>query len=304
MKRMRFFRTICGFCGICLTLTTFIPLATFAFEPAGIAQQVELPEPAREESEYTKNYPSDAYYLDDGNSDSIIVANKPLYDTYSITERKLRNLPTALSNKDYYYGEKTVYLTFDDGPDPDNTPRILSILREAGIKATFFVVGNQVELYPDVLRQIYLDGHAIGNHTYNHNYRQLYQTVETYTQQLHKTDDIIKNILGVRPRISRAPGGSAGSFTKEYWKTLHNEGYIEVGWNVSSGDASSSKAHQLVNNIASQMNKKFLWSHSIVLMHDGRGHNETVMALPEIIKLYKEQGFEFRVVNTQTPPAW
>ncbi|MCP6652019.1 hypothetical protein NL518_28385, partial [Klebsiella pneumoniae] len=88
--------------------------------------------------------------------------------------------------------------------------------------------------------------------------------------------EIIKNILGVRPRISRAPGGSTGSFTKEYWATLKNLGYTEVGWNISSGDASSAKAGQLVNNIAAQMDNKNLWSHATLLMHDGRGHAETV----------------------------
>ncbi|MBP2656792.1 MAG: polysaccharide deacetylase family sporulation protein PdaB [Firmicutes bacterium] len=162
----------------------------------------------------------------------------------------------------------------------------------------------QIEKHPDILRQIYQEGHAIGNHSYNHVYRELYQSPNTYFSQLRRTDEIIKNILGVRPRISRAPGGSAGSFTKEYWDNLKKLGYTEVGWNISSGDASSAKAGQLVDNIAAQMDNKNLWSHATLLMHDGRGHAETVKALPAIIKFYKDRQFEFRVVNFETPSPW
>ena len=109
----------------------------------------------------------------------------------------------------------------------------------------------------------------------------------------------------MRPHISRAPGGSAGSFITAYWDILNNKGYIDVGWNISSGDASNANADQILSNIIDQTeNKQFLWSHAILLMHDGKGHTETVKALPHIIKYYKEHGFDFRVINSKTPPAW
>ena len=229
----------------------------------------------------------------------------PAYDTLTVDRRRAESLPTALPPALPYYGKRTVYLTFDDGPDPDITPAILRILRQADVPATFFVVGIQAEKTPAILRQIHRDGHAIGNHSYNHSYRELYRSPAAYTAQLRRTDDILIKHLGFRPRISRAPGGSAGSFTAGYWSALAAEGYREVGWNVNSGDASRARAAQIAAAVAQQMDtRKFLWSHAIVLMHDGRGHEETVRALPAIIKYFQDRGFEFRVVNLETPSAW
>jgi peptidoglycan/xylan/chitin deacetylase (PgdA/CDA1 family) len=244
-----------------------------------------------------------SYILSD-NYDPAPPSNMPVYDSLSLAERREKQLPTSLPNYQPYYGKKAVYLTFDDGPDPENTPVVLELLRKNKVKATFFITGNQAEKYPELLKQIYLAGHAIGNHSYNHIYRELYQSPEAYTAQLHRTDDVIKNIIGVRPLITRAPGGSAGSFNRHYWDLLEKEGYIEVGWNISSGDASSARSDQIFQNIVYQMNNKFLWSHAIILMHDGRGHSETVKALPHIINYLKQHGFEFRVVNLYTPPPW
>lgn len=246
----------------------------------------------------------DVYFLTETNT--VISKNdKPEYDIFTNQERKERQLPIALNAIEPYYGNKTVYLTFDDGPDPENTPLVLAILKENNIKATFFVVGSEVSKNAELIKQIYMDGHAIGNHTYNHVYRELYQSSTAYIEQLQRNDKEIKNILNVRPRISRAPGGTAGHFTVEYWKALKAQGYIEVGWNISSGDASNAKAGTILQNVVNQTNKNtFLWSHAILLMHDGRGHSETIKALPSIIKFYKEQGFEFRVINATTPPAW
>jgi peptidoglycan/xylan/chitin deacetylase (PgdA/CDA1 family) len=232
-------------------------------------------------------------------------SDKALYDMFTVQERKAQGLPTALLEVERFYGDKMVYLTFDDGPNKDNTPLVLEILRKNNIKATFFVLGTQIENNAELLKEIYQDGHAIGNHSYNHIYRELYQSSETYVQQLYHNDELMKKILGVRPRISRAPGGSAGNFTKAYWSRLKSEGYIEVGWNVSSGDASAGKANDIRDNVISQLEaNKSLWGHAIILMHDGSGHGETVKALPEIIQYLKEHGFTFHVVNAQTPPAW
>lgn len=283
------FNIICTICAICFILLASAPLITLAIPTMQFIPSETPPAP------------------DDSNipAKDITVEAMPEYDTLTIAERRERNLPTTLPPSEPYYGTKIVYLTFDDGPEPENTPRVLDILKENNIKATFFVVGTEVSKSPEVLKRTYEEGHAIGNHTYTHVYRDLYKSSDAYTEQLQQTDQIIKNIINVRPHISRAPGGSAGSFTKSYWDVLKTQGYIEVGWNISSGDASSANAEKIINNIRQQTEKnKFLWTHAILLMHDGRGHGETVKALPEIIKFYKDQGFEFRVINSKTPPAW
>jgi peptidoglycan-N-acetylglucosamine deacetylase len=200
--------------------------------------------------------------------------------------------------------EKVVYLTFDDGPDPVNTPRILDILKGKAVHATFFVIGTQVEAYPHILQRIYAEGHAIGNHSYNHRYNELYQSPQAYISQLQKNDAIIEQAIGIKPLVSRAPGGTVGHFNDEYWAALKQRDYHDVGWNISSGDASSARAAQITNNVISQAKKQYLWSHAIVLMHDGSGHLETVAALPQVIDFFKQEGFEFRVVDRSTPSAW
>lgn len=287
-------RIACYLAALCFLALAANPLATLA----SLAVRRVPPEPPP---------PSAAgpptYRIEPGFAPS--APGGPVYDTLTVAQRRARGLPTAVPAAFPYYGQRTVYLTFDDGPDPLVTPAILRILRQAGVSATFFVVGAQVEKHPDILRQIHRDGHAIGNHSYDHIYRHLYRSPAAYTAQLGRTDDILLAALGLRPRISRAPGGSAGSFTREYWAALDEQGYIEVGWNINSGDASRAKAPQLVANIADQLARRpFLASHAIVLMHDGRGHEETARALPEIINIFKSRGFEFRVVNHETPPAW
>lgn len=204
-----------------------------------------------------------------------------------------------------YYADRVVYLTFDDGPNPDVTPRILQILKQYNVPATFFVVGTQVVAHPELLRQVQQAGHAIGNHTYTHRYKELYASPAAYIEQLHKCGALIEAVAGVTPLVTRAPGGTTGSFTDAYWSALKREGYKDVGWNISSGDASSAKAAQITANVISQAQKnKFLWSHAIVLMHDGIGHEETAAALPAIIEFFKKEGFEFRVADRTTPPAW
>lgn len=298
-KKNSLVKTICSICVACCIILVSAPLITLAIPTT---QTVSLPIPATQ----TPEKEIIPIALPEASTDiPVNIDNKPEYDIYTYTERQQQNLPTLLPVSEEYYGDKVVYLTFDDGPDAENTPIILDILQENNIKATFFVVGTEVEKYPDVLKRIYNEGHAIGNHSYNHVYRELYKSVRAYMGQLHHNGEIIKNILNVRPYISRAPGGAAGSFTKEYWDALKKQGYIEVGWNIESGDASFAKADKIVSNIIQQTEKNtFLWSHAIVLMHGSKGHDETVKALPRIIKFYKDRGFEFRIINSKTPPAW
>ncbi|HBS57749.1 MAG TPA: polysaccharide deacetylase [Firmicutes bacterium] len=201
--------------------------------------------------------------------------------------------------------EKVVYLTFDDGPDPAVTPLVLQTLQQHAVPATFFVTGTQVEAHPELLRQIHAAGHAIGNHSYNHRYHELYRSPAAYLAQMERCNALIAAIIGVTPGISRAPGGTTGSFTADFWSSLEQQGFKDIGWNISSGDASSAKATQIAGNVIAQAEKnKFLWRNAIVLMHDGKGHAETAAALPAIIEYFQKQGFEFRAVDHSTPPAW
>jgi peptidoglycan/xylan/chitin deacetylase (PgdA/CDA1 family) len=297
------YKQLCRLTAILYILLCSTPLATLAFQHPQV--DTDLIDSDNQESIPAEALPvSPPSYLVIDDTSDWLTTDKPIYDKLLISERLNTGVPTALPTLSEYYGEKVAYLTFDDGPDPENTPVVLALLKEYHIHATFFLVGTQAERYPDLVKRIFEEGHAIGNHSYNHIYKELYHSPQTYLAQLHHTDEIIKQAIGLRPRISRAPGGSAGTFNKAYWDSLKEEGYIDVGWNISSGDASRAKAPQLVENITEQLQNKSLWSHAIVLMHDATGHGETVKALRQIIELFNSQGFEFRVVNLSTPPAW
>lgn len=232
----------------------------------------------------------------------------PVYDRYTIAQRKEKGLPTTYgTTRDYYYGDHVAYLTFDDGPNKKNTEKILEILKKEGIHGTFFLTGMNVERYPEVVKSIYYSGNAIGIHSYSHDYKKIYVSPQTYMAEVDKTADLIYDIIHVRPLITRAPGGTNGHFTKAFWTNLQDEGYIEVGWNSLTGDADGTgkTAAQAVENIRKQLQlRPYLHSHLVILMHDSYGHGATVEALPKIIALLKEQGYTFRVVTTAIPPAW
>lgn len=232
----------------------------------------------------------------------------PVYDKYTLQQRRDKGLPLNYGGqREYYYGDHVVYLTFDDGPNTANTAKILDILKKEDIHATFFLMGKNVERNPELVKRIFAEGNAIGIHSYSHVYKHLYSSPKNYTDELEKTENLIYKIIGVRPIISRAPGGSAGHFSKAYWDAITNLGYIEVGWNSLTGDADGTgkTADKELVNLRTQLEKRpFLNTHLVVLMHDAVGHEATVEALPKIIKLLKDKGYTFRVVTTAIPPSW
>lgn len=231
---------------------------------------------------------------------------KPVYDKYTIWERQAENLPMALPPLNEYSNEKIAYLTFDDGPDDRNTPIILDILKNYGIKATFYVCGNMVEAYPEVLKRIYVEGHAIGNHSYNHNYKDLYPDAEKFLMQISKTDEIIKSVIGVRPLIIRTPGGRAGMWTADYEPMMNACGYVEHDWNVSVEDATSKRptAQDMIRFVDEQTNTAHRKNASIILLHSNKGKENSAAALPGIIEVLVKKGYKFGVVTPMTPQPW
>ncbi len=197
---------------------------------------------------------------------------------------------------------KIAYLTFDDGPYPETTPLILKILQDEGVKATFFVIGKQVERYPDLLKAEYEQGEGIGNHSYSHDYHLLYRSPEAFIAEVKQTEELIFKTIGIRPRIVRAPGGTQGHFHVNYYNALDAADYLVYDWNVSSGDAEAAlvPADQLVGNIKSQVPGR---SRIIILMHDAGAKLTTVDALPRIIQYLKQQGYSFGVLTPKVAPV-
>lgn len=226
----------------------------------------------------------------------------PVYDRYTLRERRAKGLPITLPPIVPYEKQKTAYLTFDDGPDEKNTDAILDILQQEGVKATFYVLGRNVNAYPGTAKRIFNEGHALGNHSYDHDYDRLYASVGDYLEEMEEADEAIHNLLGVRPLITRAPGGRMSHFTEAYDVVVADNGYVEHDWNVSSADSDPSGpvAQDFIDNISGQS----VMDSAIILMHCSSGHEETVKALPEIIRILREKGYAFGVVTPMTPQPW
>ena len=181
-------------------------------------------------------------------------------------------------------GIKRVYLTFDDGPSP-NTDRILDILKEYDVKATFFVVGK--ENYTDQYKRIVDEGHTLAMHSYSHVYKDIYSSLDAYKQDLGELRTFLYELTGVECNIVRFPGGSSNTISKVDMHTLieylDSENMVYFDWNVSSGDASGTyrSANQIASNVLGNIDK---YNNAVVLMHDAAEKNSTVDALPTIIE--------------------
>ncbi|AJY75724.1 polysaccharide deacetylase family protein [Paenibacillus beijingensis] len=182
---------------------------------------------------------------------------------------------------------RRVALTFDDVPDTEFTPKVLDILARYHVKATFFIVGQRAKEHPEMVRRIVREGHAIGNHSYNHMvFSNLSQ--HKFSLQIAKTESILKSIVGFAPRYIRPPYGEITPGQLE-WARKH--GYYIVNWNVDSEDWRSISSGRVLQNI-----KRTLTPGSIVLQHAGGGVGEdlsgTVKALPELIGYLRQKGYE------------
>lgn len=195
---------------------------------------------------------------------------------------------------------KVVYLTFDDGPSPV-TAKVLDILQREGVKATFFVLGNGAESHPELINAIWEQGHAIGNHTYNHNYHDLYSRFTVFWSQIKQTEEIVRRITGTRPQLIRAPGGTADHFDDTYFSLLKQAGYVVTDWNVDSGDSKRKgvPAAEIIKEAVPDTST----ARVVLLMHDGGGHEESARALPAIIARYKAAGYAFGVLDNQVEPV-
>jgi peptidoglycan-N-acetylglucosamine deacetylase len=196
--------------------------------------------------------------------------------------------------------KKTVYLTFDDGPSYIITPKILDILKENNVKATFFVVGSQINDRKEILKRIYEEGNSIGLHTYSHKYVTVYKSNDIFLNEMKKTADLIYSILGISPKIIRFPGGSKKHLNKVFEMRIKELGYKIYDWNISASDGFNNNipAENIFNNCIKNKEK---FSRVIITMHCAAENIETVKALPRIIQYYKKANYEFKVIDDKTP---
>lgn len=219
---------------------------------------------------------------------------------------------------------KKVYLTFDDGPNSHFTGLILDVLKNSDVKATFVVIGNNIEKNPQVFQRILFEGHSVVNHTFCHDYDKLYQSPEIFLDDLDRCNQAIAAFGGNTDKIFRAPGGSS-RLSKSFYDYLQINGYKTLDWNVSSADSDPkgvSPAQIIANVKNGVINIEKMEKTPIILMHDGteinlhvdnpgeavenyiRSRESDVAALPEIINFLKSRGYTFAGVDQDTPAAW
>ena len=199
----------------------------------------------------------------------------------------------------YKSDKKRVFLTFDDGPSKTVTIPILDLLKQEKIKATFFVLGSRVELYPDIVKREYEEGHYIANHGYSHMYSQIYSSVQSVLDEYNKTNDAVRKAIGVKEYNSHlfrfpggVPGGRYAQLKKEAVAELDKNNIAHVDWNALTGDAEGKNSvEELVSELQKTMGKK---NSLVILMHDAGNKKTTYEALPTVISMLREKGYEFK----------
>ena len=259
-----------------------------------------------------KNYQNNKLYngIDIGMAEEDIELEEIIQEDEAVVEDEKEEIPiVTLTEKgkenfnNIYHSEddkKIAYLTFDDGPSKTVTPLILETLRNEGIKASFFVLGSRVELYPELVKQEYDEGHYIANHGYSHVYSDIYSSVQAVLDEYFSTQNAIRNALNMPDYncyVFRFPGGSPGgkyaNLKSQAKQALAENNIVYVDWNALNSDATGEKLDkdQLLERLIGTVTGK---NSVVILMHDAGDKTLTAEMLPEAINYLREEGYEFR----------
>lgn len=196
------------------------------------------------------------------------------------------------------------YLTFDDGPSPV-TGEILDVLKEAGVKATFFVTGEASEENEEVLRRAAEEGHTIGVHSYSHDYATIYASVEAFLEDFDQMYRKVLAVTGIAPEVFRFAGGSVNIFNKDSYHAITAEmlrrGFTFYDWNAAASDAVSGglSRQQVTSNVVNSVGEQ---ERVVVLMHDRPDTATAATALPDIIRALKAKGYRFEPLTSKVEP--
>lgn len=209
---------------------------------------------------------------------------------------------SVLADKGEKMEKKTAYLTFDDGPSC-LTDKYLDILDDEGVKATFFVIGQQIEgEYKKTIDREIKTGHEIGIHTYTHEADEIYCDCQTYYNDVMKVRDELEKGFGYKPKLVRFPWGSANSYISGYRKNIigmfKDAGLGYADWNVSAEDSvGNPTAESVMRNIRKDYAK---YCEPVLLMHDSGANKVTLSVLKNIITELKEHGYEFDTLSNRS----
>lgn len=199
---------------------------------------------------------------------------------------------SAVPAMTYATEEKSVYLTFDDGPSTVVTGKILDVLKEEKIKATFFIVSDRVAGRKETLRRIAAEGHTLGVHSKSHVYSEIYASEEAFLNDVDSCAEVITQTTGIIPHVYRFPGGGF-QIQAKYTELLEHKGYRVIGWNAVCGDEEipHATAETLYKTAVKTSEGK---NNVVLLLHDSAFRKATAEALPKIIAHYRNNGYVFR----------
>lgn len=202
--------------------------------------------------------------------------------------------PEDVPNIVFHHGptnKKLAALTFDDGPDVHYTTKILDILKQNNIKATFFIIGVRAEAHPEMVKRIAAEGHVIGNHTWDHpDIKKI--DINKIKEEVQRNDDLLSKLIGYKPHLFRPPYGFANA---NDIRELGKLGYKIIDWSVDTKDWAGTPPDKIMDYVHKELSPG-----AIVLEHCAGGKDDkldnTVDALPKIITYLKSQGYSFVTV--------
>lgn len=228
------------------------------------------------------------------------LSNKTERELLATSEYQEQLADAIAESVDLYFHPKTMYLTFDDGPSAENTSAVLDILKERNIKATFFLVGENVEKHPEIAKRIAEEGHTIGIHCNRHEYEEIYASVDAYVADFEEAQRIVYETTGVEAKLFRFPGGSINAYDKEVYQdiieAMTEKGYIYYDWNASLEDAVSKSTPEdlLANGVESTLGRKRV----VMLAHDVVYN--TTLCLDDLIDQFPE--YEMLPLSEEVEP--
>ena len=200
--------------------------------------------------------------------------------------------------------KKVAYLTFDDGPSKV-TERILDVLKVYDVKATFFLVGQNITSdREELVQRMVEEGNVVGIHTYCHEAKEIYCSADAYMEDLEKTEERIYEVTGEKTKLCRFPWGSANQYLKNIEEDLiprmENQGYYYCDWNVSAEDSVGTPTkYSIIKNVKKDYNR---YEKPVILMHDSATSSLTAEMLPDIIVMLKDSGYQFDTLNHVEKP--
>lgn len=223
--------------------------------------------------------------------------NEPGDRTYIPTARFL----SQVQEENKKAGKKIAYLTFDDGPS-ETTEQILDILKEKGVKATFFLIGEEIrDNRIEIVKREIKEGHSVGVHTQCHRQNEIYSTYEDFEKDFMMAYEKIEKVTGEFPVLHRYPWGSTNGMLRPFYTKAQNHltslGIRSYDWNCSGEDSVGKPSHQsILKNIKKDYGR---YTQPIILLHDSSQTKKTAEVLGEVIDMIKEDGYEFRSLESR-----